>query len=188
MFDLLQNMDPLLRIFWYIAAPVSAIFLVQTILTFAGLDAHDAEVPDFDGDLDVEGPFQLFSLRNLINFLLGFSWSGIALFNVIPNKAILIIVSFLIGTAMLAMFFLMMRQIYKLSENNSFTVSKTLSKTGTVYIAIPEAKSNSGKVQISVNGAVHELEAVTLGERIATGTIIRVVDIIDQKILVVEKL
>lgn len=188
MLDLFQTMDPFLRIFWYIAIPVSIIFLIQTILTFSGLDAHDAEVPDFDGDLEIEAPFQLFSLRNLTNFLLGFSWSGVALFDVIPNKIILVVVAFLIGAIMVALFFLMMRQIYKLSENNAFDILKTRLKTGTVYITIPESKSNTGKVQISVNGTVHELEAVTMGERIPTGCKIKVVDIIDDKILVVEKL
>jgi len=188
MLDLFQTMDPFLRIFWYIAIPVSIIFLIQTILTFSGLDAHDAEVPDFDGDLEIDAPFQLFSLRNLTNFLLGFSWSGIALFDVIPNKIVLVVVAFLIGATMVALFFLMMRQIYKLSENHTFDIQQTRQKTGTVYIAIPESKLNTGKVQISVKGTVHELEAITLGERIPTGSKIKVVDIIDNKILVVEKL
>lgn len=188
MFEFFQNMDPFIRIFWYIAIPVSLIFIVQTVLTFIGLDAHDGEVADFEGDLEAEGPFQLFSLRNLTNFLLGFSWTGIALDSVIENRIVLVFVSFLIGAIIVALFFFMMRQIYKLSEDNSFKIQSTLHKTGAVYISIPAEKSNSGKVQISINGAVHELEAITLGDSIPTGTTVKVVDIIDQKILVVEKL
>jgi hypothetical protein len=30
------------------------------------------------------------------------------------------------------------------------------------YLTIPEAKSGKGKVLISVNGAIHELDAMTL--------------------------
>jgi hypothetical protein len=45
-------------------------------MTFLGLS--DGET-DMDSDTgDVELPFEIFTLRNLINFLLGFSWTGIS--------------------------------------------------------------------------------------------------------------
>jgi hypothetical protein len=57
----------LLKAFWYIALPVS-LFSTQTIMTFLGLS--DGET-DMDSDTgDVELPFEIFTLRNLINFLL----------------------------------------------------------------------------------------------------------------------
>jgi hypothetical protein len=58
----------LLKAFWYIALPVSLFFWLQTIMTFLGLS--DGET-DMDSDTgDVELPFEIFTLRNLINFLL----------------------------------------------------------------------------------------------------------------------
>jgi hypothetical protein len=39
---------------------------------------------------------------------------------------------------------------------------KAHSKTAQVYLTIPEAKSGKGKVLISINGAMHELDAMTL--------------------------
>ncbi|MFN7273652.1 MAG: serine protease, partial [Bacteroidota bacterium] len=85
--EILENLDPLLKTFWYIAIPTSIIFILQTVMTFVGADATDGLEADFDGDLSGgDAPFQLFSLRNLINFLLGFSWSGISLYNSISNK------------------------------------------------------------------------------------------------------
>ena len=93
-----ENLEPLLRAFWYIALPVSLFFLLQTIMTFAGFGGADVET-----DIETEGhdigdaPFELFTLRNLINFLLGFSWSGISFYNSIENKTILILIATIIG-------------------------------------------------------------------------------------------
>jgi len=188
--DFFQNMDSYLRLFWYIAIPVSLVFIIQSIMTFAGMDGNDGTSADFDGDLsDGHAPFQLFSLRNLINFLLGFSWTGISFFGIIENKFLLITVALLIGCGMVAMFFVIIKQILKLSEDNTFKIGSCLNKTGTVYINIPAQKSGSGKVQISVRSAFHELEAITNSpEKLVSGTSVKVIEIIDNKILVVEKI
>ncbi len=56
-------------------------------MTFAGVDSHDGLSADFDSDLSHgDTPFQLFTFRNLINFLLGFSWTGISFYGTIDSK------------------------------------------------------------------------------------------------------
>src|SRR5690606_29118222 len=96
--EILDNLDPLLRAFWFVAIPTSLIFLIQTIMTFLGADSYDGLEADFTSDLSgADAPFQLFSLRNLINFLLGFSWTGIALYETIENKILLIGLALFIG-------------------------------------------------------------------------------------------
>jgi hypothetical protein len=104
MFDFLTNAAPELKIFWYVALPTTVIFLIQTVLTFIGADANDGGEANFEGDFESETPFQLFSLRNLINFLLGFSWGGISFWNTIENKGLLLFVAFLIGASFLVFF------------------------------------------------------------------------------------
>ena len=52
--EFFEHLDPLLRTFWYIAIPVSLIFVVQTIMTFVGADATDGNEVDFDGDVDFD--------------------------------------------------------------------------------------------------------------------------------------
>jgi hypothetical protein len=104
--ELLNNLEPLLRTFWYVAIPTSIIFTIQTILTFVGADSSDGLDADFNGDFsNVEAPFQLFSLRNLINFLLGFSWTGISFYTTIQNKTALIAFALAIGCTFVFLFF-----------------------------------------------------------------------------------
>ncbi|MFT3981248.1 MAG: serine protease [Ferruginibacter sp.] len=187
--EFFANMEPLLRAFWFIALPASLIFLVQTIMTFSGTDAHDGIDADFSGDLaHGDAPFQLFSLRNLINFLLGFGWAGISFYQSIDNKALLVAVSALTGVAFVAVFFFIIRQIQRFGEDNSFNINHTLHQTGSVYIPVPENKTGVGKIQVSVRGSVHEINAVTNQERLGTGTLVKVINIESNNLVLVEKL
>lgn len=186
--DLFESLEPLLKTFWLVAIPASIIFIIQAIMTFVGADATDGLDADFDGDLgSTDAPFQLFSLRNLINFLLGFSWTGISFYTAIPNKALLVIISITVGIFFVYLFFVIIRNIQRLAEDNSFEITNTLNKTAEVYLTIPENKQGKGKVMISVNGAFHELEAMTEKEKIQSGTVVKVVRT-ENNILIVEKI
>jgi hypothetical protein len=185
--EFFENADTILRAFWFVAIPTSVIFLIQTIMTFFGVDSLDGVEADFHGDLSGgEAPFQLFSLRNLINFLLGFSWTGISFYTTISNRALLVFVSLAVGVLFVYAFFVIIRQIQKFAEDNSFKIAKTLNKTAEVYLAIPENKKGKGKIMISVNGSFHELDAMTEKDRIQSGAVVKVVKIENDNILLVE--
>jgi hypothetical protein len=184
--EFLEGLDPLLKSYWYIALPVSLFFLLQTIMTFIGLSGGETDIDSDSGDTDL--PFEIFTLRNLINFLLGFSWTGISLYDSIENKLILILISVVVGILFIGIFFILIKQILKLGEDNSFKFENTINQTATVYLTIPEAKSGVGKVQVSVNGSYHELQAMTEApEKITTGSVVKIKNV-ENNILIVEKL
>lgn len=186
--EFFNNMESLLQVFWYIAIPVSIIFVIQTILTFIGMDGSDGVEADFDSDFDGDGaPFQLFSLRNLINFLLGFSWTGILFYNSL-SATLLVLLALVVGTLFVVLFFLMIRQILKLAEDNTFKAEHTVGQIAQVYLTVPEQKTGKGKVQVSVRGTTHELNAITDGERLSSGEMVRVIRIETGNLLVVEKI
>ncbi len=84
------------------------------------------------------------------------------------------------------LFFFVIKQVQKLAEDNSFKITNTLNKTAEVYLTIPEKKSGKGKIMISVNGAFHELEAMTENDRIPSGSSVKVVKIENNNLLIVE--
>jgi hypothetical protein len=185
--EILENLDPLLKTFWFVAIPTTIIFTIQAIMTFLGVDSSDGLNADFDGDLDGgDAPFQLFSLRNLINFLLGFSWTGISFYNTISNQILLVCIAVAVGCLFVLLFFLIIKQVQKLEEDNSFKIENTLHKTAEVYLSIPEKKTGKGKIMISINGAFHELEAMTENEKISSGTPVKVVKIENNNIIIVK--
>lgn len=187
--DYFEQMEPLLRTFWYVALPASLIFAIQTILSFIGADASDGLEADFNGDFEGgSDTFQLFSLRNLINFLLGFSWTGISFYSNIPNATLLILLALAVGGLFVYLFFIIIKQVQKLAEDNSFRYEKTIGKTGEVYLTIPGQFAGKGKISLSIKGSAHELDAITAGDSLPSGALARVVKIESDNLLVVEKL
>lgn len=185
--EIFDNIDILLKTFWFVAIPTSIVFVIQTIMTFIGVNSSDGLEADFDGDLgETDAPFQLFSLRNLINFLLGFSWSGISFYTTISNKFILVIISLVVGILFVYLFFIIIKQLQKLAEDNSFKIINTLNKSAEVYLTIPANKNGKGKIMISVNGSFHELDAMTENDKIQSGSVVKVVKIENNNILIVE--
>jgi len=189
MLEFLEGADPMIKTFWYIAIPSSLIFIIQAIMTFIGIDGGDGLHSDFDSDLDADGPFQLFSFRNLINFLLGFSWTGLAFQELIHNKALLAILAVVVGSGFVAIFFSVMKQINKLAEDNTFTIDKAVNQVAEVYLTIPQHNAGKGKVLVSINGSVKELDAITnSNERIPSGTMVRITGVTSGNLLIVEKI
>ena len=114
MLEVFNNFDTLLKGFWMVAIPSSVIFIIQMILTFIGSDASDGTSADFDGDLNGgDTPFQLFSFRNLMNFLLGFSWTGISFYKIINNQLLLITLAIVVGVLFVYLFFLIIRALMR---------------------------------------------------------------------------
>jgi hypothetical protein len=188
MIDFYNNLPTDQKIFWAVAVFSTVIFIIQTIMTFVGMDATDGADADFDGsDLTGDEPFQLFTFRNLVNFLLGFGWTGIAFGGIIQNRVWLMLLAAFVGVVFISIFFFMMKMLMRLAEDNSFKIGDTLNLTGEIYLPVPAGKAGHGKVSVSVRGSMHEINCITEGDHINTGTIVRIVKIESQNLLLVEK-
>lgn len=187
--EFFSGMDPTQQVYWYIALIASVIFIIQTIMTFIGADSDTGMDADFDSNLDGgDHPFQLFSLRNLINFFLGFGWTGVSLFSSIENKFILGVIAFVVGLIFIGVFFIVIKALMRLSEDNTFNIEESIGKTADVYMNIPASKSGRGKVFISVKGTTHELSAITANANdIKNGSIVKVLAV-EGDVLVVSPL
>lgn len=188
MMEFLDQAPPLLQGFWILALLSSFIFVIQTLASFIG--HHDTDV-DFETDIDIDHggfdhPSDFFTFKNLIYFFIGFGWTGVLFFTQV-SPALLLVFAFGIGIIFVYLFFFISKQLMKLGEDNSFRQAETLMKVGEVYLPIPQQRSGSGKIHISVRGALHELAAQTEGERLPTGTKIIVKDISPENELIVER-
>lgn len=176
------------KVVMVIALISSLIFLIQTVLTFVGMDSGGDFDADFDGDMDADTPFQLFSFRNLINFLLGFSWSIIALQGLISNTIVLVLVAALIGAALVAGVMYMMFFMMKLQQSGTMKIEEAVGKNAVVYLSIPANKTGVGKVHVKLQKTLRELDAITSGEEIETGAMVVVSDVYENTILIVHKI
>lgn len=175
-----------MQIFWGIALITSVFFVVQTIMAFMGLDSDTDDGAGFD-DVEMEGLSGYFSFRNLVNFLLGYGWGGVLLHNMIPCMVWLEVAAVGVGLLFVIVFVIILRQVMKLSTDKTFHLDEAVGLIADTYLRIPAEKSGVGKVMVSVRGSVHEIDAMTLGETIPTGTKVRVTKVIGSELLEVER-
>ena len=172
------------QFFWSIALVASAIFLLQAIMTLGGRDADY----DFDfvaGDtMDAGGAMSLFSIRSIVNFFLGFGWGGVTMIGKTDSTFLIYLVAILAGCLFAYCYLYMRRKLKGLESNGMLNLSECVGMKGNTYLRIPGNRKGKGKIQISVNGSIHEFDAVTDGSEIPTGSNIRIVAIVGNSMLV----
>lgn len=165
--------------FWGIALVASAIFIIQALLTMIGMDVHaDMDFDFTDGDtMDTGGAMSLFSIRSLVNFFVGFGWAGVTFVNSIHQAWLLYFVAIANGLCFAYAYIFARRYLLRLERNGAMRITDCIGKDGNVYLRIPAAGKGKGKVQLSINGSIHELDAITDGDEIKTGTQVKVVSV-----------
>ena len=111
------SLDLFMKILWCIAIASSLIFIIETILTFIGADVEMDMDTDFDmpdGGFEGDPSMNLYTFRNLVNFLLGMSWTAILLNGQIVSKALLMVIAFAVGAILV---FSVMMLLISSSEN-----------------------------------------------------------------------
>jgi hypothetical protein len=186
MFDRFLDLDVYMQVFWSLALVSTVVFLIQMVMTFIGLDSDTEMGSGFD-DVEMEGVAGFFSFRNFVNFLLGYGWGGVLLQSVIPSMVLLEVAAVGVGLCFVLVFVILLRQVMKLSTDKTFQLEEAVGQIADTYLRIPSTKQGVGKVMVSVRGSLHEIEAMTGGEEIATGTKVRVVKVIGPELLEVER-
>lgn len=187
------SLDLFMKILWCIAIASSLIFIIETVLTFIGADVEmdmdtDFDVPDggFEGDPSMN----LYTFRNLVNFLLGMSWTAILLQEQIASKALLMIIAFVVGALLVFAVMMLFKGLSKMQQSGNIDVYKSaIGCNGKVYLTVPAERKGTGKVQININNSVREYDALTDSEDdLKTGTSIKVTEVLDTNTLLVEEI
>ncbi len=187
------------QVFALIAIPTTILLLIQTVLMFLGI-GHDADgadmmpddaVPDTDfDDLDAGAmdSLHIFTIRGIIAFFVVFGWVGVVMDSARVNLWITVPVAILCGFAMMVVLALLLRAVMRLRAGGNLDNRNALGTAGTVYLAVPAARSGVGKVNVLLQGSYVERDAVTDDEEsIPTGAQIVVVGLSGQTTLVVRR-
>ena len=189
--EFFDGMSTLEQAYWIFAIIGSAIFVIIFILTFIGGDTDtdmEADSTDFEADDGGVG-FQFFTLKNVIAFFTIFGWTGLICIGENLSTALTILLSTIAGLIMMALTSLLFFWMHKLSASGTLKIKNAIGLVGEVYIPIKANRKEIGKVQINVQGSLRELDAVTdSDEDLKTSTIVKVVDIISDELLLVEKI
>lgn len=185
------SLSTAMQVLWAITLSASLIFVIQTVMTFLGLGDHDADfdLDTSDGSFDADPSMNLLTFRNLVNFCLGFGWTAVLMHEKIQSNALLIIVSVIVGILLVTVVMWIFKWLSEMQQTGNIDVHKSaVGCKGKVYLTIPGERKGEGKVQITINNAVREYDAVTDGETIPTGKAIKVTEVINDYTLLVEEL
>ncbi len=179
-----SNLDLLLKIYWLIAIIGSLVFTIVIILAFTGGDTDEFE--DLDANTGIG--FQFITFKNLVGFFTIFGWSGIACIEAGLSKPLTVIISLLSGMVMMVIMAAMFYFMRKLTDSGTLNYKNAIDAIGEVYLTIGANRSKMGKVSIQVQGSLRELDALTDSfTPLKSGTIIKVVDVTNNGILIVDQ-
>ena len=197
------------QVFACVAIPATLILLIQTLLLFFGV-GEDADgiddIPDDVPEADIgDGTFgeelpsevhdgigledlRIFTVRGIVAFFVVFGWVGMVMDGAGISLAITIPVAIVCGFAMMLALAFLFRAILKLRNDGNADNRNAVGTSGKVYLTIPPSRSGAGKVNIMLQGAYVERNAVTDDETaITTGCEVVVIGISGETELVVRR-
>jgi membrane protein implicated in regulation of membrane protease activity len=151
----------------------------------AGVDGHAGEASSAAGmDHDAQGDhgsswlFGIISFRTLIAAATFFGLAGLAAQSAGLRLGPQLLLALSSGWAAMYGVHWMVRAMGRLGEDGTVRIRGALGQEATVYVPIPAAKAEAGKVQLKIQNRLVEYEAVTAGPlKLTTGTRVRVVGI-----------
>lgn len=166
----------------------TGVFLIKLVLMLSG-GSDDLDVGgdasaghaghDFhDGHGHGSGLMAIASIQGASAFLMGFGWAGLGALQgmnlgLFPSLGI----GVLGGVAMGGIFVALLSTTRKLSSSGNVNFAEAKGSTGEVYATVPANGQGRGQVKIVVSGRQRILQAVSVGESIATGITIKVVEV-----------
>ena len=187
---------------WFCAVAGSLFFILRVAIVLiagfedfdaiddgSGMDGGESSFDDSSADADhTEAAFKLVSLNTISAFVMMFGWAGLTSKLQFELGALLsIVLALLVGFfSMVVTAWMYMFAKRLASRGADFHIKDSVGLTGSVYQEISEG--GLGKIQVSVNGYMRELQArCEKHQHIASFTNVLVTGTIDNQTVTVEK-
>jgi hypothetical protein len=132
--------------------------------------------------------FSVLSFRTVVAAVALFGVGGKAALGAGFDSITTLVIATVSGIAAMFAVHGLMRGLKSLDTDRTMRIERAIGLPGTVYLSIPAHRSGSGKIQLTLQNRLDELEAVTAGERLPGGAKVKVVGIIGPGTVEVEAL
>jgi len=140
-------------------------------------DAHDV-AHSTDG-------LRVFTVRGFVAFFAVGGWTGLAVWDGTRSEALTLGCAVALGTAALVFAAFVIKWMLKLQDSGNIDPRNAIASMATVYIPIPPARAESGRVTLLLQERYVEMEAVTDSERtLKTGETVQVVGVVGKGTLI----
>lgn len=149
-----------------------------------GPEGHGDHLHHGDGP---GGGLHVLTLRGLVTFFTLFGWSGLLFCQLELHWLLALFFAVQVGVIGMVAVAVILREALRLQSDGTLDIRNALGLPGTVYLTVPAARREAGKVNVTVQDQLREFEAVTDSESpIPTGGSVRVVGVTGGDTLVVE--
>lgn len=165
---------------WLLAITSSLLFLILVVLSLIQ--------PDPETEANARSP-RLFTPRNILAFLAFFAWGSLCVDAHSGSLPLILgsgLLAGLIAAATSKVATLLLLQFALRSP--VVAADRLVGATGQVLAEVPPHRNGFGKVHLNTEGAPYQLEAMTAGTALPIGAPVRVVEVIEGQVLVVEPL
>jgi hypothetical protein len=183
-------------VYFWAALIGCTLLVIQIVLQVIGLGGeHDLDASSTDvaaGDLGDHDPahgtqgnifFGILSFKTLVAFAGIFGLTGLSLLKSDISQVHRVGIAILAGLVAMVVVAYMMRALYNLGASGSVVIENAVGHQAEVYLRIPSKGEGRGKVTVEIQGRTLELPAVTDGAAIATGDIVKVIDVVSGEIV-----
>lgn len=182
------------------AVPATVIMLIQTVLLLFGIGGHAADHGEFDHDHDFDHDndhdfdhdgahhsygVRLFTIRGLVALFAVGGWLGIAAVDLGASELTSGIIAAVSGILALLLVAYIIKVFLGFQESGNLDAHNAVTQTARVYLTIPARRSGTGKVMLTVQERLVEMDAVTDFEKdIKTDSMVQVVSATDNYLVV----
>lgn len=135
------------------------LFAIQTLISLLFAET-DTDV-DIDTDSDGFGVFELFTIRNAITFVTGFSWISLGFIQMGWPEYIAMPIGLMFGGVFTSLNLFVLGLVASLSSRGNIDLNRAVGAEGQVTVSVPGENNGQGKVNISFSGRAIELVAQT---------------------------
>ena len=80
----------------------------------------------------------------------------------------------------------LMRSLHSLRADGTARIERAVGRAATVYLRVPGSRAGTGKIQMNLQNRTVELQAVTAGAELPTGSQVKVVAVVNSDTVEVE--
>jgi hypothetical protein len=127
---------------------------------------------------DSTGLFKIITFRTLVAAVAFFGITGMAARDSGLELPATLVLSLGAGAAAMYGVYYLMNSLTRFDFDGNLRIERAIDKTGTVYVPIAANNQGAGKIHLQLQNQLVEFQAVTAGERLATGATVVVTRVV----------
>ncbi len=131
--------------------------------------------------------FRIITFQTIVAAIAFFGIAGKAAREAEASPITALLIAGGVGFAAMNAVFYLVRSLYRFNSDGTLQIGRAIGQQVTVYIPIPAAHAGAGKIHMTLQNRMVELQATTLEDRLPSGAKVKVVSVVGPDIVQVER-